>query len=100
LFAEDGRLHLARQRKQAIAKPEGLMATTAQLIGNTLAKIAIRTGLDGPPKAITKRKRPSITKKGPPRAARAVSKKAASAPTTRVRPEIKTRVSPKAKKKS
>ena len=55
---------LATRKKQDAGGAETLLMTTAQMIGSTLGKIAVKTGIESPPKAAP-RKKVAAKKKAP-----------------------------------
>jgi hypothetical protein len=75
---------LAIRKKQDVGVAEALL-TTAQMIGSALGKIAVRTGLDQPTKAATKRKKAVTKKKAPAKPAKAASEKALTSTVKRAR---------------
>ena len=56
-------LNLATRKKPEVSGAEALLTTTAQMIGSTLGKIAVKTGIETPPKAAPKRKKAAVKKK-------------------------------------
>jgi hypothetical protein len=54
---------LATRKKQDAGAGETLLTTTAQIIGSTLGKIAVKTGIERPPKAARVRKKVAAKKK-------------------------------------
>jgi hypothetical protein len=54
---------LATRKKQDVGGAETLLTTTAQMIGSALGKIAVKTGIESPPKAAPKRKKAAAKKK-------------------------------------
>jgi hypothetical protein len=54
---------LATRKKPEVSGAEALLTTTAQMIGSTLGKIAVKTGIETPPKAAPKRKKAAAKKK-------------------------------------
>jgi hypothetical protein len=54
---------LATRKKQEVGGAEALLTTTAQMIGSALGKIAVKTGIESPPKAATRRKKAVAKKK-------------------------------------
>jgi len=66
---------LATRKKQDVGGGEALLTATAQMIGSALGKIAVRTGLDGPPKTAPKRKKVAAKKNVPAKPKRAASKR-------------------------
>jgi hypothetical protein len=53
---------LATRKKQDAGGAETLLTTTAQMIGSALGKIAVKTGIETPPKAAPKRKKAAAKK--------------------------------------
>jgi hypothetical protein len=66
---------LATRKKEVAGGAETLLTTTAQIIGSTLGKIAVKTGIESPPKAAPVAKKVAAKKKisGTRKAARAKS---------------------------
>jgi hypothetical protein len=56
-------LKLATRKKPEVGGAEALLTTTAQMIGSALGKIAVKTGIETPPKAAPKRKKAAGEKK-------------------------------------
>ena len=54
---------MATRKKQEVGGAEALLTTTAQMIGSALGKIAVKTGIETPPKAAPKRKKAAAKKK-------------------------------------
>jgi hypothetical protein len=54
---------LATRKKQEVSGAETLLTTTAQMIGSALGKIAVKTGIESPPKAPPVRKKAVAKKK-------------------------------------
>ena len=54
---------MATRKKPEVSGAEALLTTTAQMIGSALGKIAVKTGIETPPKAAPKRKKPAAKKK-------------------------------------
>jgi hypothetical protein len=55
--------NLATRKKPEVGGAEALLTTTAQIIGSALGKIAVKTGIETPPKAAPKRKKAAAKKK-------------------------------------
>jgi len=54
---------LATRKKPEVGGAEALLTTTAQMIGSALGKIAVKTGIETPPKTAPKRKKAAAKKK-------------------------------------
>jgi len=54
---------LATRKNQDAGGAESLLTTTAQIIGSALGKIAVKTGIESPPKAAPVRKKVAAKKK-------------------------------------
>jgi hypothetical protein len=54
---------LATRKKQDAGGAETLLMTTAQMIGSALGKIAVKTGIESPPKATPVHKKAAAKKK-------------------------------------
>ena len=54
---------MATRKKQEVSGAETLLTTTAQIIGSALGKIAVKTGIESPPKAAPVRKKAATKKK-------------------------------------
>ena len=54
---------MATRKKQDVGGAETLLTTTAQMIGSALGKIAVKTGIESPPKAAPVRKKAAAKKK-------------------------------------
>lgn len=68
---------MAKRKIQEVGTAEALLTTTAQMIGSALGKIAVKTGIESPPKAS-----PAKRKKGAAKKISATRKKAASKKTS------------------
>ena len=54
---------MATRKKQEVSGAETLLTTTAQMIGSALGKIAVKTGIESPPKAAPVRNKAAAKKK-------------------------------------
>jgi len=84
---------LATSKKRDVGAAEALLTTTAQMIGSALGKIAVKTGIESPPKTAAKRKKIAATKKVSATRPKASRKKALSPPANHSKsaPKIKKR---------
>jgi hypothetical protein len=70
---------LATRKKQNAGGAETLLMTTAQMIGSTLGKIAVKTGIESPPKAAPVPKKVAAKKVAAKKKLEGTRKKAAPA---------------------